>query len=350
MAHYHKDVPSTHKGIRSAAHNPRSSGIAMPSVQQVIQRVEMISVNKAATQILIDPGKTAGTTYNWDSSFVIYIYNKPDETPKVRVVIYIATAASDSVFANWNEGIKSAWSNKFAIAANEKDNHKTYPISVEIIKSKPGQFKNYTVENVKQDKSLGVRGLFGTESMTKWGEDDPQDIPHEVGHMLGNKDEYGTVDGINWSAKHDVSRADTHSIMYKGDEPPRLRHFDLIFSEVQKSGFIPGAKLIKMGGATPAVTATRITAVTAPKKPSVAKDTGIKIGGATTAKPSTGPGTASYTSELGKSLHEKRVKDITAYIMENIGAMTAEQTRWFETHNWNTDWDLSATAKRMLNL
>lgn len=38
-------------------------------------------------------------------------------------------------------------------------------------------------------------GRGGTVSMTEWGTAGSQDVPHEFGHMLGNFDEYNTVNG-----------------------------------------------------------------------------------------------------------------------------------------------------------
>ncbi|HET6991789.1 MAG TPA: DUF4157 domain-containing protein, partial [Bacteroidia bacterium] len=202
------------------------------SNNNIVQRVATIPVNQQVSQTLIDPGQSVGKKYDWQSSFIIYLYNEPSEKPHVQVQIHIATPASSSVFAAWNKSVGDAWNYKFAI----KSGAKSYPITVEIIKAASGEFKNYDVENVKQDVSHGVRGLFGTESMTKWGESDSQDIPHEVGHMLGNKDEYGTVDGTDWGAAHSDLHSDTHTIMFKGSEPPRLRHFNLILEEVKKTG------------------------------------------------------------------------------------------------------------------
>jgi Domain of unknown function (DUF4157) len=286
-----------------------SSMLLQKKVKQgVLQRVETISVDKAMSQSLIDPGKAAAKEYVWQSSFTIYLYNKADEVPRVQVVIYISTPASADVFAAWNQSITQAWNNKFAI----KSGVKSYPITVEIIKVKGPEFKNYEVENVKQDVAHGVRGLFGTESMTKWGEGDPQDIPHEVGHMIGNKDEYGTVDGKNWSAEHNPQDPDTHSIMYKGGEPPRLRHFNLILEEIQKKDILEAPTLVKNVGL------------------------GQKHAMIPVAK---------------KALtHEERITKISDYLMNNIDKINEEQEAYLKSLNWSQSEEGSKTAAKWLSL
>lgn len=208
----------------------------------VVQREEIIQVNETKSQQLIDQGKSTAKTYSWQSSFWIHLYNGQKETPRVEVVIRIATSASDKVFEAWSASVGAAWNKKFAI----KSGSVQYPITVEIRKvEKTDKLKNYDVQSVKQEKSHGNRGLFGTESMTVWGETDPQDIPHEVGHMLGNKDEYGTVDGRDWDKEYNASETDERSIMNRGDKPPRMDHFSLILDAIKKSGKLENPALVK---------------------------------------------------------------------------------------------------------
>jgi hypothetical protein len=72
--------------------------------------------------------------------------------------------------------------------------------------------------------------------------------------MLGNKDEYGKV----WNGKEwvDFGYADKPgpaiekegSVMSRGDQPVRQRHFELILSKVEQSGHLgTGLSLILMG-------------------------------------------------------------------------------------------------------
>ena len=63
----------------------------------------------------------------------------------------------------------------------------------------------------------------GTQDMLSWGPSDT-DQGHEVGHMLGNKEEYFTVDGI----PHGPGRQPSGNIMNNPANPPVAAHYQLI--------------------------------------------------------------------------------------------------------------------------
>jgi hypothetical protein len=324
--------------MRPADKVPAVKGTFMrvPPGGGIAQRVTTIPVNEDSSQLLTDPGGAEEKRYHWKSSFVIYLYDAPAEAPAVKVVIFIETAADDRVFHQWNESIQAAWSNKFAVRSGAK----RYPISVEIARST--DFKNYTVENIKQDASLGKRGLFGTEHMLKWGEEDPQDIPHEVGHMLGNKDEYGTVEGEDWSAKHDAGNRDTHTVMFKGDEPPRMRHFNMILDEIKKHSELEDPEVVKAGGDYGPAAAGPKMLGGEKKAPAMGK--------AVMAGPAAAMEGMDGEDEREMAMHKRRVKRITAYLIEHVETMSEKKTNWFATHDWNHDAKISARAAQNLGL
>jgi hypothetical protein len=204
-----------------------------------IQLQKEIVVHEKLSQWLADSQNPKGKEYKWESNFHIYIPENESDPQIIQCVIYIDSQATDKVISNWQEQINDRWNYKFALKTKEGKN---YPITVQIYKD-PDR-KDYVIENIASDKAKGKRGLFGTESMVKWGEKDSQDIAHEVGHMLGNKDEYGKV----WNGKEwvDFGYADKPgpaiekegSVMSRGDQPVRQRHFELILSKVEQSGFL----------------------------------------------------------------------------------------------------------------
>lgn len=207
----------------------------------VVQKFKIITVNTQFEQNLTDPGKSDSNRYEWKSNFYIYIYNDKNEIPQIRVVIWINTTAKDIEFENWQNQIANSWSNKFAIKAANG----TYPITVEIARLTQEKALHYDITPLYTSKALGQRGLFGTKNMLTWGVNDSQDIPHEVGHMLGNKDEYGIVDSIDYNGLDYLQTNDNKNIMHRGDEPVRERHFNLILNSV-KSILGDNAKLIKL--------------------------------------------------------------------------------------------------------
>ncbi|HTD38756.1 MAG TPA: hypothetical protein VK669_14690, partial [Candidatus Limnocylindrales bacterium] len=214
---------------KKSASSVSSSSTPSPVPPQSAPKFTRVAVNVKRAQTLTDPGSSVQKKHTWDSTFTIYVHETP--APWIQVVVAIETAASDEVFKVWNARIKSAWNDKFAIT--DRTTGVVYPIRAQIIRPTLQWPKHYTVDVVNQEKALGIRGLMGTEHMTKWGAHDPQDIPHEFGHMLGNKDEYGTVDGADWTAKYKLDDPSTHSIMRRGDEPVRERHFELIADQVK---------------------------------------------------------------------------------------------------------------------
>lgn len=207
----------------------------------VVQKYETIPVDQDVEENLIDSGMHSSTKYAWKSNFYIYIYNGQNELPRIQVVIWIKTTENDLVFEEWKSQIANSWNNKFAIQADKK-----YPITVEIARLNVAYNStlHYDINAINTNMALGARGLFGTSNMLTWGVEDPQDIPHEVGHMLGNKDEYGTVDGVNYDTLDYFHTEDNKNIMHRGDEPVRERHFNLILDNV-KSILGDNARLVK---------------------------------------------------------------------------------------------------------
>lgn len=66
--------------------------------------------------------------------------------------------------------------------------------------------------------------------MRIWGYFDTEDITHEFGHMLGNKEEYCTIDGIAYGEGGQTGKG----IMNNSSENPNKNHFERIRLNIAK--------------------------------------------------------------------------------------------------------------------
>jgi hypothetical protein len=186
-------------------------------------------VNKRVSQKLLEDaagGSLGGTEFSWDSKFDVEIKDK-----KVLVTIRVmADHVDDETFKkNWASKISEKWSNRFMIKTAQGN----YPIVVNLVRAKSGEREHYRIRPIKSGKVRSGRGHFGTENMTSWGVNDVFDVPHEVGHMLGNTDEYGILEvgGIRKDYKSDPS----NTIMgIDTSKYPVAEHYHLIEEAARK--------------------------------------------------------------------------------------------------------------------
>lgn len=179
------------------------------------------TVNVKRTQELVEDesgGKLSGTTFGWQSKFDVDIISD-----KVVVTIRIKSNVDPMLFQSvWANQVTAQWSNRFMIKAGDK----SYPIVVNLLQVDSGE--HYAVKPVKSDSALhsGGRAHFGTEDMTTWGVHDTTNVSHEVGHMLGNVDEYGKlkVDG----QLRDYKTTPSSTIMAVSANNPIASHYYLI--------------------------------------------------------------------------------------------------------------------------
>lgn len=75
-----------------------------------------------------------------------------------------------------------------------------------------------------------VNAGASTPNMGNWGTGDTVDITHEFGHMLGAKDEYFTVDGVNYGAWRQANG----NVMNNPANTPVPKHFYIIKEEAEK--------------------------------------------------------------------------------------------------------------------
>ena len=211
-------------GARAARPGPlplRTGELAAPPPDRsgaVAQRIE-IEV-KRHQKLIKDThgGKLGGTPFEWDSKFNVTIQND-----KVVVTIRIKAAIEPELFQEvWANQVARQWSNRFMLQFEGKN----YPIVVQLQQVTHGEHYPITVSSAESALSSGARGHFGTENMMTWGKHDTTNISHEVGHMLGNIDEYGVVEA-DWGERDYLKNPST-TIMAVPENNPIAQHYYLI--------------------------------------------------------------------------------------------------------------------------
>jgi hypothetical protein len=141
----------------------------------------------------------------------------------VTTTVRLFTTAAQANRAAWEAAIESRWSRRFDFIVGGVTESR-YVIVVDVVWVDRQNDAHYTITAIDPAHPLPNRtlGRGGTVSMTEWGTAGSQDVPHEFGHMLGNFDEYNTVNGVNQGAPN---RADGN-VMNNPDNLPTARHYD----------------------------------------------------------------------------------------------------------------------------
>ena len=151
--------------------------------------------------------------YSWDANFrLVFDYKK--KYLKVRVKLY--ASVSDQQKATWKGTIDQYWNGRRHLEVTRKEGEKTVKDKYKILMDVEWTDKASQADHM-------VNFLSGrTTNMGNWGDDNL--VGHEFGHMLGNKDEYFTIDGV----KHGDAYQKGKGIMNNPDELPFTEHYDLI--------------------------------------------------------------------------------------------------------------------------
>lgn len=173
--------------------------------------------------------------HNVDSKFAISV----DTSAKTcEVIIRIQSSADKSVFSNWAQATSDKWSKRFGLRVLSKSERRSgfYMIDVKLVQVGANDQPHHVVVPQNSDETFaGVRGMKGTRSMTEWGTKDAVDVPHEVGHMLGNLDEYYTINDHVYTAPGENARGGVDvgegSIMNDPKNNPLAKHYELIRKE-----------------------------------------------------------------------------------------------------------------------
>jgi hypothetical protein len=149
-------------------------------------------------------------TYGWHARFHVTV----DEA-NCRVTVTLRVRINGAITAAqqtaWENAIESAWSNRFKVKCRCCCCTNGYTIVVDL---------QFVASGEHQVVNIGPT----TTNMGNWSATDTVDVRHEFGHMLGNPEEYFTVDGVDYNG---ARRADGN-IMNNPANDPEAKHYDLI--------------------------------------------------------------------------------------------------------------------------
>lgn len=133
---------------------------------------------------------------SYNSRFKITV-NK--SIPEVQVIIRLAAYSFHlpvSLQTIWKNNIERIWSNRVKIVSANQE----YPVIVKIYWMK--DYEEYELNSDGRNR-LDCHYFIGTmktgrSNTADWALDDPYAPAHEIGHYLGNSDEYGIVNGFDY--------------------------------------------------------------------------------------------------------------------------------------------------------
>ena len=194
--------------------------------------VQEREVDRFITETISDgtPSSWNGS-YAWNARFHVRL-----DQPQQRVVVTLRLrliGVSAAAAAPWVTTVQNAWSNRFKDCATLGCADNGYPILLVL---------QYVTSGEHHAVSLAPGR---TAHMTSWGLVDG-DQAHEAGHMLGNKEEYFTVDGVAYGP----GRQSGGNIMNNPDNPPVAAHYWLIQETVDA---LLGINYSLSGGSTRAL-------------------------------------------------------------------------------------------------
>lgn len=201
-------------------------------------------IHTSTYEHLIDPGSTfPAENLLCEHRFMLIINNS---IPEIRVVIRLDLEASIEQKTAWIQLVNNTWNNRIKLVCEDKDaSVKEYPIVIDIqIEEWNEKIKRiYDTASLEEIQRNTPHFLIcvkrtGRAKEDEWPLDDPRAIPHEVGHMIGNIDEYGTVNGQSYICNgshgmHGTCSWCTH-IMHCREGVPTFNNYNLILDEVRK--------------------------------------------------------------------------------------------------------------------
>jgi hypothetical protein len=177
------------------------------------------------------PATAAGWngTYNWDSKFTLTAGRNPCAV-KASVKIKVTGTITDAQKTAWKNAIESKWNGKAKLVCPDPSCAAAcpggYPISVEVQFVNSGEHYPVIANNSPPSGGRSVTPDMGT-----WGVNDTVDITHEFGHMLGNPEEYLTINGHQYTAPDAPMRTPGGTVMNNPAGNPALRNYDVICQE-----------------------------------------------------------------------------------------------------------------------
>ena len=187
-------------------------------VKRPCDKVASTEVDSAITEVMTHDPRGDGT-YSWHSRFLLSL-DQPHCRITVTVRIRLTGAITAAQQTAWKNAIEAKWSNTFKLCCREGCCRgccaNGYSIAVDV---------QFVTTGEHQVVAVGPQTL----DMGNWSAADTVDVTHEFGHMLGNPDEYFTVNGTDYGP----GRQANGNIMNNPANQPIARHFDLIRTQAQ---------------------------------------------------------------------------------------------------------------------
>jgi uncharacterized protein RhaS with RHS repeats len=96
-----------------------------------------------------------------------------------------------SLQESFKKGVKNTWDDKFKLCCECDDCPEGIVVRVEIIEQKSGAYPLYVYNN---------KGMFSSQDAWNISDGIENVAAHEIGHFLGNIDEYGSVKNVKWES------------------------------------------------------------------------------------------------------------------------------------------------------
>jgi len=202
--------PPAASDLDQIAHGGRRAGAAPPQLSPALVAFTLAD-GELATYVRQDmtgaPDAADNQSYGGAVRFHVQL-----DAERVLVTLRIhAEAVTMASWARWRGAVLTRWNDRAALTVAAPDGARRYPIVLDMVW--------VGAARAHQEVTLVARTL----NMTEWGPEGDAGIAHEVGHMLGNPDEYNTVDGITYGPE-----SYTTSIMAIGYGPTLPRHYELV--------------------------------------------------------------------------------------------------------------------------
>jgi hypothetical protein len=149
-------------------------------------------------------------TYDWQARLNAGNTESPCLV-KAEVRIRVNGSIAQADLVAWEKAIEGKWSKKFKVCDQGCCCRDGFAIEAD-------------VQWVGSGEHHVVTAGGGTANMRNWGRSDRDEVAHEFGHMLGNYDEYFTVNGMMWG---DPGQIDG-SCMNNPSNDPVARNYDLV--------------------------------------------------------------------------------------------------------------------------
>jgi hypothetical protein len=147
-------------------------------------------------------------------------------TVRVRIGERASSLNLTSAWDGWSDEVEEKWSNRFKICWGEGGNKTEMPIEVHLDQvTDPPPEDAWNRHEVKVPGAISSPRARPASGLRIWYASDNLGVAHEVGHLLGNRDEYGRFsDGKDYGCWY----KEDGNIMNNPLGNPEGKHYDLI--------------------------------------------------------------------------------------------------------------------------